>query len=298
MKRISLADRLSRFGYNAIRIHHYEGDLVRGQGVSTKLNPEKIGQLDYLLAAFIRRGIYITTDLFVSRPVPYAELGIDKPGNVPMDTFKILVPVHPRAFENWKAFATSLLTHTNTFTGRRYADEPALAWLAMINEGNFGNFYKDIQTIPEWKSAWNQWLVKHYPTRAAMEAVWAGELAADELPAQGSVKLPGSLNEKGLRTRDCVLFLAETERNMVSRMKAFLHDATWLSGAHQQFQFVDAIYHRPGNTDGLRLRGRSFLCGPSAMGRRSVAVAQQMSEQQSAPGWRPWRTEHHFYAVV
>jgi hypothetical protein len=219
-----LAERLSRFGYNAIRIHHYEGDLIRGQGVSTKLNPEKIDQLDYLLAAFIRRGIYITTDLFVSRPVPYAELGIDKPGNVPMDTFKILVPVHPRAFENWKAFATSLLTHTNSFTGRRYADEPALAWLAMINEGNFGNFYKDIQTIPEWKSAWNQWLVKHYPNRAAMEAVWAGELAADELPAQGSVKLPGSLNEKGLRTRDCVLFLAETERNMVSRMKAFLHD--------------------------------------------------------------------------
>jgi len=70
-----LAQRLARLGYNAIRIHHYERELTQGQRDSITLNPQKLDQLDYLLAAFIRRGIYITTDLFVSRGVRYARSG-------------------------------------------------------------------------------------------------------------------------------------------------------------------------------------------------------------------------------
>ena len=219
-----LAQRLARLGYNAVRLHHYERDLTQGQGKSTALNPDKIAQLDYLVAALIRRGIYITTDLYVSRPVSYREIGIDRPGGVPMDTFKILIPVHPGAFENWKEFSRALLGHTNAITGRSYAAEPALAWLAMINEGNFGNFFKEIQTFPEWKAAWNQWLLGRYRDRAGVAAGWAGDLKADEDPGQGSVALPASVYDKGLRTRDCILFLGDTEREMVSRMKQFLHD--------------------------------------------------------------------------
>jgi len=143
-----IADRLARLGYNALRIHHYERELTQGQPKSTSLNPEKLDQLDYFVAALIRRGIYLTTDLFVSRGIHYRDIGSAREGEIPMDTFKILVPVHEGAFENWKEFSRALLGHTNAYTHRRYADEPALAWLAMINEGNFGNFYKDIQTFP------------------------------------------------------------------------------------------------------------------------------------------------------
>ena len=64
-----LADRLVRLGYNAVRVHHYEGELTEPQRERTRLNPQKLDQLDYLVAACIRRGIYVTTDLFVSRPV-------------------------------------------------------------------------------------------------------------------------------------------------------------------------------------------------------------------------------------
>ncbi|MBM3838569.1 MAG: hypothetical protein FJ398_11505 [Verrucomicrobia bacterium] len=151
-----LADRLVRLGYNALRIHHYERDLVQGQSPTTKLNPQKLEQFDYLMAALIQRGIYLTTDLYVSRSVPWREVGIDRDGQIPMNTFKILAPVHAGAFENWKQFTRALLDHTNPYTKRRYADEPALAWLAMINEGNIGNFYRDLVTFPEWTRAWNQ----------------------------------------------------------------------------------------------------------------------------------------------
>jgi hypothetical protein len=219
-----LAERLVRLGYNAVRIHHYERDLTQGQRPTTGMNPEKLAQFDDLVAALIRRGLYLTTDLFVSRPVPWQDIGVDRDGQIPMDTFKILVPVHAGAFANWQQFTRALLTHVNPHTQRRYADEPALAWLAMINEGNFGNFLKDLRTFPEWKQAWNQWLATQYPDRAAVAAVWGGELKADEDPADASVELPTNIYDSTLRTRDCLRFFADRERDMFARMKAFLRD--------------------------------------------------------------------------
>lgn len=219
-----LAERLMRLGYNAVRIHHYEGELTRGQTNTTNLNPQKLDQFDYLMAALIRRGIYLTTDLYVSRSVPYREVGIDREGRIPMDTFKILVPVHQGAFENWQRFTRALLDHVNPYTKRRYAAEPALAWLSMINEGNFGNFFRDIQTIPEWKQAWNRWLARRYADRAALANAWGQELKTDENPADATVLLPEGLSGSSLRTRDCIAFLSDTERAMVQRMKAFLRE--------------------------------------------------------------------------
>ena len=221
---IQLAERLVRLGYNALRFHHYETGLVEGQPSSTSLDPQKLDQFDYLAASLIRRGIYLTTDLYVSRPVPYREIGIDRQGLIPMDTFKILVPVHEGAFENWKAFSRAFLEHKNPYTGHRYAEERALAWLALINEGNFGNFYKEIQTIPEWTQAWNRWLSQRYPDRAALSTAWKEELKNGEDPASQSVALPTSLQDGRIRGRECMLFLADTERDMVRRMTAFLRD--------------------------------------------------------------------------
>jgi len=217
-----LAERLVRIGYNAVRIHHYEGELTQGQANSTTLNPQKLDQFDYLTAALIGRGIYLTTDLFVSRSIPYREVGIDRDGRIPMDTFKILVPVHQGAYENWQKFARAFLGHVNPYTKRSYAEEPALAWLAMINEGNFGNFFKDIRTIPDWTVAWNQWLTKRYPTRQALAEAWGKELKESE--HLQSVALPEKLQADGPRARDCVAFLGAMEREMVLRMKRFLRN--------------------------------------------------------------------------
>jgi len=219
-----LADRLVRLGYNALRMHHYERDLVAGQPKSTTPDPVKLDQFDYLMAALIKRGIYLTTDLYVSRPVPYREIGEDRDGQIPMNTFKILVPVHEGAYANWQAFARALLDHVNPYTKRRYANEPALAWLAMINEGNLGNFFDDIQSIPEWTQAWNRWLKEHYRNQIALEQVWGDELDASESLDGQTVALPDKLRGRTLRARDCIAFLSHTERAMVQRMKRFLRD--------------------------------------------------------------------------
>jgi hypothetical protein len=142
-----------------------------------------------------------------------------------MDTFKILVPVNVGAWTNWQAFARNLLGHVNPSTGRSYAQEPALAWLSMINEGNYGNFFKELREFPDWSRAWNRWLEQHYGSRAALAAAWGEDLKPEEDPAAGSVRFPpGRLWDPGLRTRDCIVFLSDTERDTVARMKTFLRD--------------------------------------------------------------------------
>ena len=218
-----LADWLMRLGYNAVRIHWgYDIILVKDRPNSFTLNPQKLEQLDYLLAALAKRGIYVTTDLFVGRPVTWKELGHDRPGNVPMDTFKILVPVVPAAFENWKAFSQALLSHVNPYTHGRYADDPAVAWLSVMNEDNLGNYVGELRKVPEWNKQWNAWLKGKYRTREAMAVAWGAELKREEDFDKQTAVFPENVFNDTPRTRDTIAFLSGVERATVLRMKAFL----------------------------------------------------------------------------
>ena len=207
----AFAGRLARTGYNAVRLHHYDGGLVEGSKDGTTLNAANLARLDALVAACITNGIYLTTDLYVSRPVPWRSIGIDRAGTIPMNAFKVLVPVHEGAWRNQQAFTRQLLSHVNPYTGRRYADEPALAWLAMINEGNFGNYLEEMHAIPEWQQAWQTWLAQK---QAQEPQLYRG------VPAT----LPNSIYGTSRHITAFVLFLQETEARMIRRTQAFLRD--------------------------------------------------------------------------
>ena len=130
---------LRKLGYNAVRFHHHETSLVVHDAAkgSTELDPAGMARFDALVAACVKNGLYLTTDLFVSRaPISYRSLGLAREGNVKMNEFKYLVQVHEGAYSNYLAFARNFLAHVNPHTGRRYADEPALALLSLVNEGN------------------------------------------------------------------------------------------------------------------------------------------------------------------
>ena len=190
------AERLARTGYNAVRFHHHDGGLSGWAPDSTALAPEKADRFDFLAAELISRGIYLTTDLFVSRRVAWRACGIDRDGTIPMDTFKTLVQFHEGAFSNYLAFARSFLGHVNPYTGRRYADEPALAWISLVNEGNLGN---------------------HGP--GVFRDVAA--LCADSIPSD----IPDNLwNGDDPRVAPFVKFLREREERFVARVTAFLRE--------------------------------------------------------------------------
>ena len=190
------AERFARTGYNAVRFHHHDGGLSGWAPDSTALDPEKADRFDFLAAELISRGIYLTTDLFVSRHVAWRACGIDRDGTIPMDTFKTLVQFHEGAFSNYLAFARSFLGHVNPYTGRRYADEPALAWISLVNEGNLGNHgpgvFRDIAA-----------------------------LCGDSIPSD----IPDNLwNGDDPRVAPFVKFLREREERFVARVTAFLRE--------------------------------------------------------------------------
>lgn len=212
-----LADRLRRMGYNAVRFHHYEGELVdRSGGNSVTLNPQKLDQLDYLFAVLKKRGIYMTTDLFVSRQVFAAEVWPGESGDVGMDEFKMAVPVNERAFANYRAFASALLTHRNPYTQTRWGEDPALAWLSLINEGNPGNFIGGLSARcrADWIRAWKAWLDRKYPSEAARAAALKG---------QSDPASPFPPTDPGARVLFDV-FLAENQAQLQQRTAAFLRE--------------------------------------------------------------------------
>lgn len=135
-----LADRMAAAGYNAIRIHHYDDNIVRkGAGGSTELDPAAAAQLDYLIHCLKQRGIYINTDLYVSRILVRGELSELPEITAWQQTFKPLVFVLDSAMENWKKFARNMLTHVNPHTGFALKDEPALISISLVNEDNLGS---------------------------------------------------------------------------------------------------------------------------------------------------------------
>lgn len=136
-----LAERLSRIGYNAIRLHHYDIGLIAPQAKdSLTFDPEQLDRLDYLFAALKKRGIYLTLDLFSYRarkPGEFASL----PNLRTLRDYKLAAMLSPEVNANLKTFARRFLTRVNPYTGLRYADDPAIVGICGINENMIFSLY-------------------------------------------------------------------------------------------------------------------------------------------------------------
>ncbi len=164
-----LADRLVRMGYNSVRLHGWDCSLPMGdEGWGRKWDshtwaPEKIDRMDRLCAALFARGIYVTTDLFVSREVTWGDVGEDnRMGHTPDEPlsnhiYKALVLVDEVAYADWLAEASKFLRHVNPYTGRAYADEPGMPFLCLVNECNLASQWKNVRDMPAFRAAWRAW---------------------------------------------------------------------------------------------------------------------------------------------
>ncbi|PVY39145.1 glycoside hydrolase family 5 protein [Victivallis vadensis] len=130
--------KIARLGYNTIRFHHFENDLLdRGSADSLTFDPQALDKFDYLFAELKKHGIYLCLDLYASRALRAGDNIEERNGN----SFgrydfemKSLVTLSPSAMANWKEFARRLLTHRNPYTGLTYAEDPALYSLNLVNE--------------------------------------------------------------------------------------------------------------------------------------------------------------------
>lgn len=203
---IALADALAATGYNALRFHH--NDLPRdGLGYvqgkpavdNGALDPAMIDRLDFFASELYKRGIYIYVDLVDSRQLTAEDLaGIDDVQQMKGNGgWKGLFP-HPSIVAAWKRAATALLDHVNPYTKHRWADEPGVMAVEVLNEnGLFWDWsFKTSPQVGKWfDGQWNAWLTRRYGDRAGLAKRWtdaAGTcgLFDDEDPAAGTVYRP------------------------------------------------------------------------------------------------------------
>jgi len=219
-----LLDRLVRLGYNSVRIHHYELYLTRvKEDAGFDWDPVKVDQLDYLMAGCAKRGIWMTTDLFVSRPISGKQIGRDQEDKVEMNRYKILIPVSEPAYQDWQTFTRKFLDRVNPYTNKRVADEPALAWISLVNEGPITGYWGSVCQIPEWKVAWNNWLAARYPDRGTLVAA-IPDLADGEDAIRGTVAIPDFLSSSNPRGRIAQVFVGDMEKTTYERMHTFLRE--------------------------------------------------------------------------
>ncbi len=258
-----VAGRLAKYGINCIRLHHMDhryprGVLMRHSGKtpihepatsgiarrdveSTRaLDPEALARLDYFIACCRDNGIYIDLNLNVSRPFTVAD-GVKQVEWLGYG--KALTYFDPRLITLQKEYARQLLDHVNPFTGHRYAQEPAVAIVELVNENSLLESWikgrlRGEQTEPAgtWSDIppayaedldrlWNDWLAQRYPDPAALAAAWDGHLDEFEDPRQRSVSRlqPEAFAAAAAgRFRDEATFYAELERGFFEEMAAYL----------------------------------------------------------------------------
>ena len=242
----ALAVRLARMGYNAVRIHHQEWELLERAPDGVTPDPVKMARFDALVAACVANGLYLTTDLFCSRNwnITWRSVGFDRDGTIGMGDFKALVQVHEGVYSNYLAFARNFLTHKNVYTGRSLAEEPALGWISLVNEGCLGSNTAHLERFEAWRTMWAKWLA-----------------AKRERAPADYADIPERFPENVMApTRHAVafkLFLSDVERRFARRTRQFLREEL---GCKALLCDMNGVFH-PMHTRLARVKPYDYVDG-------------------------------------
>ena len=156
-----LAETLARDGYNSVRLHQYERGLWERRANDTlTFNPKQLDRFFYLIAKLKEKGIYLTTDIFATRPIRPGD-GIAECAKADGMERKVLNFFSPSAMRNWKEYAKRLLTTKNPYTGLTLAEDPALYAVNLDNEApliELWNHFPLVADVP--MRAYADWLKK------------------------------------------------------------------------------------------------------------------------------------------
>lgn len=204
-----LAEKRARFyarnGVNAVRLHKY-AEYTGNGGIQSddsfaEFNPESLDLMDYFIAQLKARGIYTKFSAHFGTP----PLGVGDKKYVPyLEEFgkledkaraRVKIPhsgiyYSPELQDVQIAHYVNLLKHKNPYTGLTYAEDPAIAFLEILNEQSilFHTSMTPLKASPTLRkdvgARFCAWLKEKYGNHEGLVAAW-GEQALNSFGAEG-----------------------------------------------------------------------------------------------------------------
>ena len=208
------AKRLSKLGFNLVRIHHHDSDWVdpnifgKNPKSTRTLDAHALAGLDWWIKCLKDEGIYVWLDLHVGRELTALD-GVDDfdeiaKGTPPRATMQGYLYVNESMEARSKEFADAYLNHVNAHTGLAYKDDPAVVAVLVTNENDltrhFGNVLLPDKNVP-----------KHSDRYMGLSRQFADTHGFDAEAVWRSWEFGPSK-----------LFLADLQHRYVSRMRAHL----------------------------------------------------------------------------
>ncbi len=207
------ADLVRRQGYDVMRPLALDMYLGDGATVEGEFSPQKLDNVDRLIAELKKRGVYIYLDLAAYR------LGWLDFGKALADSYTMKAKMYlgdPEMRGRWQAQAERLLAHVNPYTGLAWKDEPAIFCVQFYNEQELGLRFGSIDatTRAAFQKRWAAWLARRYSTVEALARAWTepAPTTFDQIPLPESLDGPAA----GRKIDDFGLFVADLARESFS----------------------------------------------------------------------------------
>jgi len=203
------AARFAKFGVNAVRMHKFTdaGGMGIGDGNdATVMRPDGMDRLDYFCNELAKNGIYYGwshTYHFIVHPANKDRLlGYDEIKSAGGDTYA-LINYAEDCQDLLIERAVNLLKHENPYTGKTYAEDPALAYVELQNEDDIFFFTTAAvyDKYPTYKKnlmeRYARWLEEKYKDQAGLQAAWGDALKPDETLAAKNIAIQPNPWEMG-----------------------------------------------------------------------------------------------------
>jgi hypothetical protein len=238
-----LAARFAKYGVNAVRMHKFSYPKnqmgIGDPSDSTHMDPEGLDRLDYFASRLKEHGVYLgwshTYGFHVvpgdrKRLLAYDEIARNLQGNT-YAFIHFAEDVQALMIE----MVVNLLKHKNPYTGRTYADEPALCFIELQNEDDifFYTSEKAFNACPTYRkrflARFAAWLKERYGSQEKLRMAWESALRPDESLADenivpqlnpwffGEDHLPGQKGGARRRLLDTAAFLHDVQDRFYSR---------------------------------------------------------------------------------
>ena len=165
-----LARAIRAQGYNYVRLHGIDLDIMRGSTRDLVFDPESMDRWDFLLAEFKKQGIYVKYVVFSYN---FYGLVTNYQNSMRGKDMHRLMFLSGRPFERERFVRgmRQMLQHVNPYTGLAWKNDPVIAVVDIYNEEHAGHLrVREVAAMypQEYRffvKRWGEWLKKRYAGR-------------------------------------------------------------------------------------------------------------------------------------